>query len=328
MAAPGFWDDPRAAALLTGELKSINRILKPVETLDAELGDINVLFELAAEDPELADELKDRTEAFVAAVDDLELRLTLSGPHDSNNAYLTIHAGAGGTESCDWVSMLLRMYTMYLENHGYEVKILDTVPGDEAGFRKVTVHVIGDDAFGYLRGEAGVHRLVRISPFDSAHRRHTSFAAVEVLPEMPETEDIRIKPEDIRVDTYRASGAGGQHVNKTSSAVRITHIATGIVVQCQNERSQHANRRTAMAMLTAKLYLLQERERAEELAHLYSDKGEIAFGSQIRSYVLHPYQMVKDHRTDFETGNATGVLDGRIEGFIAAYLRGTIKGHG
>lgn len=324
MAAPDFWDDRDSAAEATAQLKKINRTLKPVATLDSELEDLEILCDIAPADPELARELQVRSAAFVSDVDDLELRLTLSGPHDANNAYLSIHAGAGGTESCDWVQMLLRMYSMYLENHRYQARILDSVLGDEAGLRKVTLHVTGDDAFGYLRGEAGVHRLVRISPFDSAKRRHTSFAAVEVLPELEESDEIEIKPDEIRVDTYRASGAGGQHVNKTSSAVRITHLETGIVVQCQNERSQHANRRTAMGMLAARLLILRERDQEAELARLYSDKGEIAFGSQIRSYVLHPYQMVKDHRTNFETGNTQAVLDGRLEGFIAEYLRASI----
>jgi len=322
MAQGDFWDDREAAKTITAELKRINRTLKPIDTLDGELEDLKVLAELAGDDAELAGEFQKRAGRFIKDVDDLELRLMLAGPHDSHNAYLSIHAGAGGTESCDWVQMLTRMYTMYLESDGYELRVLDSVPGDEAGLRKITLHVIGDDAFGYLRGEAGVHRLVRLSPFDAAHRRHTSFASVDVLPEMEEDDgEIEIKPDEIRVDTYRASGAGGQHVNKTSSAVRITHEATGIVVQCQNERSQHANRRTAMAMLKSRLYLVREREREEELAKLYSEKGEIAFGSQIRSYVLHPYQMVKDHRTGHETGNSQGVLDGDLGGFISAYLR-------
>jgi len=328
MAAPGFWDNQEQAKALVTELKGINHVLKPIEHLDGELNEIGVLFELAGEDEELAGELGRRIETFIADVDSLELRLTLAGPHDSANAYLSIHAGAGGTESCDWVTMLARMYTMYLENHGYELKILDTVPGDDAGLRKITIHVIGDDAFGYLKAEAGVHRLVRLSPFDSAHRRHTSFASVDVIPEVEEDADIEINPEEIRTDTYRAGGAGGQHVNKTSSAVRITHLPTGIVVQCQNERSQHSNRRVAMAMLRSRLLLIREREREAELAKLYSEKGEIAFGSQIRSYVLHPYQMVKDHRTGFETGNTQAVLDGKIEGFIAAYLRQNLGGGG
>ncbi len=325
MSAGDFWDDRERARTVTAELKRINRALKPIDNLDAELKDLDVLQELAGEDRDLAGEFKERAEKFVSDVDALELRLMLSGPHDSHNAFMNIHAGAGGTEAGDWVMMLTRMYTMYLESSGWEVKVLDSIPGEEAGLRKITLNIIGDDAFGYLRGETGVHRLVRLSPFDSAHRRHTSFASVDVLPEMEEDdEEVEVNPDEIRVDTYRASGAGGQHVNKTSSAVRITHEPTGIVVQCQNERSQHANRRTAMAMLKARLFLLREREREEELARLYSDKGEIAFGSQIRSYVLHPYQMVKDHRTGYETGNAQGVLDGDLDGFIAAYLRSRV----
>jgi peptide chain release factor 2 len=328
MAEAGFWDNQEAAKAMVEELKALNHVLKPVDALDTELEEMKVLFDLAAEDEELARELAGRIEKLAADVDSLELTLTLSGPHDSANAYLTIHAGAGGTESCDWVTMLARMYTMYLENHSYGIAVLDTVAGDDAGLRKITMHVVGADAFGYLKGEAGVHRLVRLSPFDSAHRRHTSFASVDVMPELEEDAEIEVKPEEIRVDTYRAGGAGGQHVNKTSSAVRITHLPTGIVVQCQNERSQHANRRMAMAMLRAKLFLIRERERQAELAKLYSEKGEIAFGSQIRSYVLHPYQMVKDHRTDYETSNTEAVLNGKLEGFIAAYLRGTLGGGG
>jgi len=328
MAAPGFWDNREAASKLVTELKTINHASKPIDKLDAALREIGVLFELAAQDAELAQELRTSLERFAIDVEDLELKMTFTGPHDSANAYLTIHAGAGGTESCDWVVMLMRMYRMYLERHGYELKILDTVEGEEAGYRKITVHVIGDDAFGYLRGEVGVHRLVRLSPFDANHRRHTTFASVDAIPEIEEDEEIEVKPEEIRVDTYRAGGAGGQHVNKTSSAVRITHVPTGIVVQCQNERSQHSNRKMAYSMLRARLYLLREREREAELAKIYSEKGEIAFGSQMRSYVLHPYQMVKDHRTGFETGNAQAVLDGKLEGFITAYLRGTLKGGG
>jgi len=310
------------------ELKSINHTLKPIEKLDSDLKEIEVLFELAGEDRELAAELAASLERFASEVDDLELRLILSGPHDHANAYLSVHAGAGGTESCDWVVMLSRMYTMYLQGRGYEAKVLDVVEGEEAGYRKITIEVIGEDAFGYLKSEIGVHRLVRLSPFDSNHRRHTTFASVDVVPVIEEEAEIEIRPEDIRVDTYRAGGAGGQHVNKTSSAVRITHLPTGIVVQCQNERSQHSNRRTAMSLLRARLYLLREREKEAALAKIYSEKGEIAFGSQIRSYVLHPYQMVKDHRTGFETGNAQAVLDGKLEGFIAAFLRGALDGGG
>ncbi len=244
----------------------------------------------------------------------------LHGPYDRNNAIVSLHAGAGGTEAMDWVAMLFRMYTRWCEDKGYEVKVLDMLPGEEAGIKSVTFHVIGPNAYGYLRCERGVHRLVRISPFDASGRRHTSFASVDVMPELEDDAEIEIRPEDLRIDTYRSSGAGGQHVNKTESAVRITHIPTGIVVQCQNERSQIQNRETAMKMLKARLLELKEREQEEKLRQLKGEVKKIEWGSQIRSYVFHPYNLVKDHRTGAETGNIQAVMDGELDQFINAYL--------
>lgn len=290
--------------------------------------DLTVLAQLADEDETLALELEQDTRTFQKRLERVELRALLSHPHDHNNAYLSIHAGAGGTESCDWAAMLLRMYTRWAEKNGYAHEIVDLLPGEEAGIKRAVVHVKGDWAYGHLSAEVGVHRLVRISPFDTNQRRHTSFAAVDAVPEIEEGEDVEIKQEDIKVDTFRAGGAGGQHVNKTSSAVRITHLPTGIVVQCQNERSQHKNRKTAMSMLMARLYQLKEKEREKERTALYDEKGEISWGHQIRSYVLHPYNMVKDLRTGKETGNTQAVLDGEIDEFIDAYLRQKLARHG
>ncbi len=250
-----------------------------------------------------------------------ELAQLFAGEYDGHNALLSINAGAGGTESCDWVDMLTRMYGRWAEEHGYRWEIIDRTPGEEAGTRSMTASVTGDHAYGRLRGERGVHRLVRLSPFDSAHRRHTSFASVDVIPEVEEEDEIQIGPEDLRIETYRAGSAGGQHVNKTDSAVRITHLPTGIVTQCQNERSQHQNRAMALRVLKAKLLEMQREEQEKKMAELRGEQTEIAWGHQIRSYVLHPYQMVKDHRTGQETGSATRVLDGGVDGFIEAYLR-------
>jgi peptide chain release factor 2 len=263
--------------------------------------------------------------ALSKQVDSIELKGLLSRPEDMKNCFFSIHAGAGGTESCDWANMLLRMYTRYFEDNGYKFAELDITPGEEAGIRSITLKVMGPFAFGKLSCETGVHRLVRISPFDSQSRRHTSFAAVDVMPEFDGDIDIEIKDDDFKMDFYRASGAGGQHVNKTSSAVRLTHIPTGIVCQCQNERSQHKNRAEAMKMLKSKLYMLEQQKRDAEIAKLYSSKGDIAWGSQIRSYVMQPYQMVKDHRTDHQTGNVNAVMDGDIEPFIESYLKHRAK---
>jgi peptide chain release factor 2 len=283
--------------------------------------EVVLLDQLAEEDSSFTEELEQNLRTFQGKLDKFELKTLLNQPHDHCNAYLSIHAGAGGTESCDWVAMLLRMYLRWMEKNGYTQDTVDLQPGEEAGIKRVVLHVKGERAYGYLCGEAGVHRLVRISPFDANQRRHTSFAAVDVLPEIEEEGEVEIREEDLKTETFRAGGAGGQHVNKTSSAVRIIHIPTGIVIQCQNERSQHQNRRTAMNMLKARLYQIKEAERMKQLSQLYDEKGEIAWGYQIRSYVLHPYNLVKDLRTGRETSNARAVLDGDIDAFLDAYLR-------
>ena len=323
MTAPGFWNDQEAAQKTVGQLKQIKAIVAPIRDLVRRIDDVSVLFELADE----ADSASDLDDAAAQAatieadLDRLELKALLSGEHDASGCYFSIHAGAGGTESCDWASMLMRMYLRYFERNDYSVEEVDRVDGEEAGIRSVTFHVTGPYAYGYLSCERGVHRLVRISPFDSQNRRHTSFASVDVLPEL---EDVEIEidyDKDVREDTYRASGAGGQHVNKTSSAVRLTHLPTGIVVQCQNERSQHKNRAACQKMLAAKLYQHEQAKRDAELAKLYGDKGEIAFGSQIRSYVLYPYQLVRDERTELKNAQTDKVLDGDLQDYIDAYLR-------
>ncbi len=292
------------------------------EKLLSDLEDLKVLNELGIEeqDESVIPEVKQELERLKDSYSKLKLETLLSGPYDRNNAIMTLHAGAGGTEAQDWVQMLLRMYTRWAEDHQYEVKTLDYLDGDEAGIKSVTIQIIGENAYGYLRSEKGVHRLVRISPFDASGRRHTSFASVDVMPELDEEIEVEINPEDLKIDTYRSSGAGGQHVNKTESAVRITHIPTGIVVACQNERSQIQNRETAMKMLKAKLLELKEREQKEKIEDLKGVQMDIAWGSQIRSYVFCPYTMVKDHRTNYETGDVQAVMDGDLDKFIHAYL--------
>jgi peptide chain release factor 2 len=323
MAKEGFWDNPDSAQKVVSQLSFVKTVVEPAEELQREINDLRELFELAIaeSDQDELRQLEEQLEAVEKKCNKIELAGLLSRPEDTKNCFFSIHAGAGGTESCDWTSMLLRMYTRYFEDNKYKFEELDLIPGEEAGIRSVTLRVSGPFAFGKLSCETGVHRLVRISPFDANKRRHTSFAAVDCVPEFEDDIDIEINEDDLRIDFYRASGAGGQHVNKTSSAVRITHIPTGIVVQCQNERSQHKNRAQAMKFLQAKLYMLEQQKRDAELAKLYGQKGEIAWGNQIRSYVLQPYQMVKDHRTDYQTGNVEAVLDGDIEGFIESYLR-------
>jgi len=326
MSQQGFWDNPESAQGVVAKLRALKAVVEPAEELQREAEDLRELFELAIDsDEEELQQLENDLKLLTRRCEQIELQGLLSGPEDMKNCFFSIHAGAGGTESCDWANMLLRMYTRYFETQKFDYQQLDLVPGEEAGIRSVTLRVIGPFAFGKLSCEVGVHRLVRISPFDAQSRRHTSFAAVDCVPEFDEDIDIEIRDEDLRIDFYRSSGAGGQHVNKVSSAVRITHIPTGIVVQCQNERSQHKNRAQAMKVLKARLYMLERQKRDEEIARLYSDKGQIAWGNQIRSYVMQPYQMVKDHRTNFQTGNVEAVLDGEIEEFIESYLRHRAK---
>nr|WP_245574313.1 peptide chain release factor 2 [Desulfovirgula thermocuniculi] len=323
MLEPGFWDDPRRAQAVVQELAGLKERLEDFAALEKAYEDLQVLVELLKEEED-ADALQEAAEELkklARRVEEMELEILLSGPYDRGNAIVSLHAGAGGTEAQDWVQMLFRMYTRWAEEKGYTVTVLDMLPGDEAGLKSVTFQVAGPNAYGYLRAEKGVHRLVRISPFDAAGRRHTSFASVDVLPDLDEDVEVEIRPEDLRIDTFRASGAGGQHVNKTESAVRITHLPTGIVVSCQSERSQLANRNAAMKLLKAKLLDLEMKKREAELAQLRGEQTEIAWGNQIRSYVFHPYSLVKDHRTGVEVGNVQSVMDGEIDEFIAAFLR-------
>lgn len=330
MSQPGFWDNAEAAQSIVSRLSVLKASVEPAEQIQKSATDLMELFDLAVEesDDQTLRHLEEDLAELVKRCEQIEMQGLLSGPNDTRSCFFSIHAGAGGTESCDWVSMLLRMYTRYFERKKYAFEELDIAPGEEAGIRSVTLRVGGPFAFGRLSCETGVHRLVRISPFDANKRRHTSFAAVDCVPECDEDIDIEINEDDLRIDFYRAGGAGGQHVNKVSSAVRITHTPTGVVVQCQKERSQHKNRAQAMKVLKARLYMLEQQKRDAELTKLYSDKGEIAWGNQIRSYVLQPYQMVKDHRTDFQTGNVTAVLDGNLDGFIESCLRYRAKDKG
>ena len=323
LSDPKLWDDPAKAQAVNKELTAVKRRLERWQSAKTRLEDIEVLVELAAEedDPAVWEEVSQDIKALGEDVAAIELETLLSGEYDRANAILSIHPGAGGTEAQDWAQMLLRMYTRWAEDKGYEVKTLDFLPGDEAGIKSVTLLISGENAYGYLRSEAGVHRLVRISPWDASGRRHTSFTSVEVLPEVEDPDDVEVDPNDLRIDTYRASGAGGQHVNKTDSAVRITHIPTGIVVQCQSERSQHANREAAMKILLSRLLERRIQEQQAKLEALRGEQTEIAWGNQIRSYVFHPYSMVKDHRTNVEVGNVHAVMDGYIDPFIEAYLR-------
>ena len=323
MLEAGFWDNQELAQGTTKEISSLKRIIEEWKRVHSLYEDTLTLVELIdeSEDPGLEEELETALPRLERAVEELELASLLSGEYDANNAILTIHPGAGGTESQDWASMLWRMYTRWAEEQGYTVEVLDYQPGEEAGLKDVTLLIKGLNAYGYLRSEKGVHRLVRISPFDSSGRRHTSFSSVEVLPEIEDDLTVEIDPDDLRIDTYRASGAGGQHVNKTDSAIRITHLPTGIVVQCQSERSQHANREAAFKILRARL---MERQLEEQRAKMESIKGQqqdIAWGSQIRSYVFCPYTMVKDHRTNVEVGNVDAVMDGYLDPFIEAFLK-------
>lgn len=325
MQRPGFWDDPTAAQKTMQELTYHQGRVKLYRELEQEIEDQVTLWQLAVEEDDVS--LEFEIEQGVKQLNDrfgeLELEILLSGPYDRNNAILTLHAGAGGTEAQDWVQMLYRMFVRWGERHRYKVETLDILPGDEAGIKSVTFSVAGENAYGYAKSEKGVHRLVRISPFDASGRRHTSFASVDVIPEVTEDNAIAIDPEDLRVDTYRSGGAGGQHVNKTDSAVRITHLPTGIVVQCQSERSQIQNRAASMKVLQSKLLELKRKQQEDEITEIRGEQQEIAWGSQIRSYVFHPYSLVKDHRTNVETGNVLSVMDGEIDTFIAAYLQST-----
>ncbi len=323
MADPGFWDHPDRARATIGTLKTARALVEPWEKAWHRLEEAQVLFQLGTQEDDAAtlDEAMAAVSALAPDIDALEQKSLLSGSEDHLGAIVTINAGAGGTESMDWAAMLLRMYLRWVERREMSYEILDTSEGEEAGIKSATIEVSGDFAYGYLKGESGVHRLVRISPFDASHRRHTSFASVFVSPRVDDSIEIEIKEADLRVDTYRSSGAGGQHVNKTSSAVRITHLPTGIVAACQNERSQHRNRDKAMEILKSRLYLLALEEERKKMEAIEASKMEIAFGSQIRSYVFHPYTLVKDLRTDAETSNVTAVMDGEIDAFIEAWLR-------
>jgi peptide chain release factor 2 len=322
MAEPGFWDNYEESQQVIKELKSLKDKVARFTKLAQEYEDLLTLCELAEEeDQELLAELAEGVDRLGLGLNELSTQLLFTSPYDRNNAIVTLHAGAGGTESQDWVEMLLRMYIRWAENKGFRVEILDQLPGEEAGIKSVVFLVEGEMAYGYLRSEIGVHRLVRISPFDASGRRHTSFASVSVLPDLPDDVEVEINPADLKIDTYRAGGAGGQHVNKTSSAVRITHLPTGIVVQCQNERSQHSNKNMAMKLLKAKLFQLEQEKKREEKEQLKGEQQEIGWGSQIRSYVIHPYSLVKDHRTNYEVGNVQAVLDGDLDQFIFAYLQ-------
>ncbi len=326
MAAPSFWDDARRAQGLIRERNELSRLVDRAGELTRELGELRLLWEMALEegDESLEPEIQDGLRRLQKSLREFELTAVLSGEHDQKTAILSIHAGAGGTESQDWAQMLLRMYTRWAERHGYKVEVVDMLPGDEAGIKSATLTVSGEYAYGYLKAETGVHRLVRISPFDAARRRHTSFASVSVMPEVEDVEVV-VRDEEIRIDVFRSSGPGGQGVNTADSAVRITHLPTGIVVSCQNERSQLRNRDTALRVLRARLYQIADQERKAELEKLTGDKMQIAFGSQIRSYIFAPYQLIKDHRTNVEVGNVDAVMDGDIDPFIEAYLFGKGK---
>lgn len=318
-----FWNDPVVSQNKMKTLKSMKDDVATYEKLATQFDDIETLIEMGYEenDASLIPEIEEMLSEFVTTFDNIRIKTLLSGEYDGDNAILSLHAGAGGTESCDWAQMLFRMYSKWADSRGYELVVLDSLDGDEAGIKSITFQINGENAYGYLKSEKGVHRLVRISPFNAQGKRQTSFVSLDVMPDIEEDLDIEINPEDLRIDTYRSSGAGGQHINKTSSAIRITHLPTGIVVQCQNERSQFQNKDKAMQMLKAKLYLLKQEENAEKLSDIRGEIKDIAWGNQIRSYVLQPYKLVKDLRTNQEVANADGVLDGGLDPFINAYLK-------
>ena len=323
MEAPDFWNDPEVSQNKMKEVKSLKDDVATYAALSTQYDDIETMIEMGYEenDPELIPEIDQMMKEFVQTYEDIRMKTLLSGEYDRNNAIVSLHAGAGGTESCDWAAMLYRMYTRWADKKGFSVEVLDSLDGEEAGIKSITFQVNGENAYGYLKSEKGVHRLVRISPFNAAGKRQTSFVSCDVMPDIEEDVDVEILEEDIRIDTFRSSGAGGQHINKTSSAIRITHFPTGIVVQCQNERSQHMNKDKAMQMLKAKLYLLKQEENAAKAAGIRGEVTDIGWGNQIRSYVMQPYTMVKDHRTGVESGNVDAVMDGNIDPFINGYLK-------
>lgn len=328
MMQPDFWSDQDKAKKVCDEIRACRESLKVWDEIRKKGEDIEVFLALAAgeEDPEALEEIRRSLLGLEEGISTLELSILLSGEYDRRNAILSVHAGAGGTDAQDWAEMLLRMYLRWSETHGFKTQLVDISQGEEAGIKSCTVIVGGENSYGLLKAEKGVHRIVRLSPFDAAHRRHTSFALVEVIPEIDEEIDADIRPEDLKIETFRSSGAGGQHVNKTDSAVRITHIPTGVIVCCQNERSQHSNRLTAMKILKARLFERQRQEQAEKIARIKGEHREIAWGNQIRSYVLHPYTLAKDHRTNVEIGNTAGVLDGNLDIFIRKYLEALASG--
>lgn len=323
MEAPDFWNDPEVSQNKMKEVKSLKDDVATYAALSTQYDDIETMIEMGYEenDPELIPEIDQMMKEFVQTYEDIRMKTLLSGEYDRNNAIVSLHVGAGGTESCDWAAMLYRMYTRWADKKGFSVEVLDSLDGEEAGIKSITFQVNGENAYGYLKSEKGVHRLVRISPFNAAGKRQTSFVSCDVMPDIEEDVDVEIREEDIRIDTFRSSGAGGQHINKTSSAIRITHFPTGIVVQCQNERSQHMNKDKAMQMLKAKLYLLKQEENAAKAAGIRGEVTDIGWGNQIRSYVMQPYTMVKDHRTGVESGNVDAVMDGNIDPFINGYLK-------
>ena len=323
MEEPGFWDDPERSTKTVREAKNLKDTVDGYKHLEQQYEDIQVMIEMGYEenDPAMIPEIQEMLDEFVKELEELRTKTLLSGEYDGCNAILKLNAGAGGTEAMDWCSMLYRMYQRWADKKGFTTEVLDFLDGDEAGLKSITLQVNGENAYGYLKSEKGVHRLVRISPFNAAGKRQTSFVSCDVMPDIEEDLDVEINPDDLRIDTYRSSGAGGQHINKTSSAIRITHLPTGIVVQCQNERSQFQNKDKAMQMLKAKLYLLKQQENAEKLSDIRGDVKGINFGNQIRSYVMQPYTLVKDHRTNAENGNVNAVMDGDIDLFISAYLK-------